>query len=72
MNITHHCIFPLEKGDSAWIHGPVVPMTHPDSYWCVACKRYVVPRLPDDAFVAQLATKIAHFLKHGHEKGGPK
>jgi hypothetical protein len=67
VNITHKAI----RAENDTTHGPKTLIKTGDGQWCPICHSWTQPPI-DQAFVAQLAPKIAHFLKHGHEKGGPK
>jgi hypothetical protein len=51
-------------------HTDVRNFTEPGVKWCPLCLDYYGPNI-DQTFVAQLARKIAHFLRNGHDaKGG--
>lgn len=68
MNIHHAAIRP----ETSWTHGPKKDPhdVHLGTYhWCCSCRAWVVTQPePNEAAVAKLAPKIAHYLKHGHDK----
>lgn len=68
MSITHECIRP----ETTWTHGRKIG---PDEnvlqpvQWCCSCRAWVFTQPePSEAAAAKLAPKIAHYLKHGHDK----